>query len=148
MTNTAMEELDSASCLELLRMHSLGRIAVIAEGFPVVLPVNYRLIEGGENAWLVIRTRPGNVIDTAMRNVAFQIDGADPFHSTGWSVLVRGTLRHLDDATIAAIRDRFDPQPWLHEQRDSWLVIEPRYVTGRRLRAADVPWAFHVRAYL
>jgi hypothetical protein len=33
-------------------------------------------------------------------------------------------------------------------ERDSWLVIEPFAITGRRLHAATREWAFHVDAYL
>jgi nitroimidazol reductase NimA-like FMN-containing flavoprotein (pyridoxamine 5'-phosphate oxidase superfamily) len=147
MTETMLEHLSPETCIDLLRMHSIGRISVIADGFPIVLPVNYRLVEGRNGPRILIRTRPGNVIDQAPVNAGFEIDSIDPSHSVGWSVLVRGELSHVDDATAERIREQFDPLPWL-TGRDSWLVIKPVEVTGRRLRALDVEWAFHIRGYL
>ena len=82
-----------------------------------------------------------------MDRFAFEIDGIDPAHQQGWSVLVRGTLHHVDP-DAAEFRERFDPEPWLVEERDAWLVVDPFAITGRRLHPAEPEWAFHVRAYL
>jgi pyridoxamine 5'-phosphate oxidase-like protein len=62
----------------------VGRIAVVVDEFPIVLPVNYRLIEAGGVTWVAIRTRPGNVIDRASMRTAFEIDGIDTVHHEGW----------------------------------------------------------------
>jgi hypothetical protein len=80
-------------------------------------------------------------------HAAFEIDGVDRVRHEGWSVLVRGTLMHVDP-NAGDLRERFDPEPWLLAERDAWLVIEPFSITGRRLQAADQVWAFHVSAYL
>jgi Pyridoxamine 5'-phosphate oxidase len=77
-------------------------------------------------------------------NVAFEIDGIDPAHQGGWSVLVRGTLHHVDP-DAADFRERFDSEPWVAAERESWLAIEPFAITGRRLHAAEREWAFHPR---
>jgi nitroimidazol reductase NimA-like FMN-containing flavoprotein (pyridoxamine 5'-phosphate oxidase superfamily) len=147
VSDSWLEELDLAECLDLLRAHSVGRIAVVVNDFPVVLPVNYRLVETGAVTWIAIRTRPGNVIDRAPMPTAFEIDAIDPAHRQGWSVLVRGTLHHVDP-DAADFRERFDPEPWLLESRDSWLVVAPFAITGRRLHPAATDWGFHVRAYV
>jgi hypothetical protein len=97
--------------------------------------------------WVAVRTRPGNVLDRAPMPVAFEIDAIDPVHRRGWSVVVRGTLQHVDP-DAADFRARFDPEPWLVSERDAWLVIEPFSITGRELHAAEAEWAFHPRAYL
>jgi nitroimidazol reductase NimA-like FMN-containing flavoprotein (pyridoxamine 5'-phosphate oxidase superfamily) len=120
---------------------------VVADGFPIVLPVNYRLLETVGLTWVVLRTRTGNVIDTASDRVAFEIDGIDVVRERGWSVLVRGTLAHVDPEA-AEFRERFDPQPWLDDERDAWLMIEPFAITGRELRSAEGLWAFDTHAYL
>ena len=78
---------------------------------------------------------------------AFEIDSADEAHRQGWSVLVRGTLQHVDP-DAADFRQQFDPAPWIQEDREAWLVIEPFAITGRRLHATEKEWAFHMRAYL
>jgi nitroimidazol reductase NimA-like FMN-containing flavoprotein (pyridoxamine 5'-phosphate oxidase superfamily) len=147
MTDAWLEELPLEECLRLLRECSVGRIAVMADEFPVVLPVNYRLVETSGKTWVAVRTRPGNVIERAPIQAAFEIDGIDPVHQQGWSVLVRGTLHHVDP-DAADFRERFDPEPWILAERDAWVVIEPFAISGRQLHAAETTWAFHVRGYL
>jgi nitroimidazol reductase NimA-like FMN-containing flavoprotein (pyridoxamine 5'-phosphate oxidase superfamily) len=131
----------------LLRAGSVGRIGIVVNDAPIVLPVNFRLVETLDLAFLAVRTRPGNVIDRAGLMVAFEIDGIDPVHHQGWSVLVRGTLHHVDP-DAADFKERFDSHPWLMEDRDAWLVIEPFAITGRQLHAGDDQWGFNARAYL
>ena len=142
-----LETLNLDVCLEHLRAEQIGRLAIVVDEFPIVLPVNYRLVETSGLTWLALRTRPGNVIDQASTDVAFEIDGTDPAHHRGWSVLVRGTLQHVDP-DAAGFRERFDAHPWISAERDSWLIIEPFAITGRELHPSEPDWAFHVSAYL
>lgn len=142
-----LEELPLEECLSLLRDTAVGRVAFVIDDTPVVFPVNYRLAETTGRTWIALRTRPGNVISQAPTNVAFQIDGVDPYRPAGWSVLVRGTL-HRVDPDAAGFRERFDPEPWIAAERDLWLIIDPFQISGRRLRAAEPAWAFHMAAYL
>jgi hypothetical protein len=145
--DAGLEELSYEECLALLRAGGIGRIAFDVDDWPVVFPVNYRLVEASQRTWIALRTRPGDVIDRAPFNVAFQIDGLDPVHHQGWSVLARGTLHHVDP-DAANFRERFDPQPWILAERDAWLIIDPFAISGRRLRAREPEWAFAVDAYL
>ena len=147
MSGPGLEELPLEECLRLLRAGSVGRIAFSVDDFPVVFPVNYRLVETSAPTWIALRTRPGNVIDNAPLATAFEIDSIDDQHHLGWSVLVRGTLEHVDP-DAAGFRERFDPDPWLGAERESWLAIVPFAITGRRLLPAEQVWAFHQRAYL
>jgi len=148
MTGTAaLEELTYEMCLDLLRTHRTGRIAVIVDGAPLVFPVNYRLVETTGVTWVAFRTKPGNVIAQASKNVAFEIDEFDEPHRQGWSVLVRGTV-HPVDPDVASFRERFDPEPWLLAERDAWLVVQPFSISGRRLQGDPPEWAFELRAYL
>jgi hypothetical protein len=147
MSGPEFEELQLDECMEELRSAPVGRIAFTVNDFPVVFPVNYRLVETSAAPWIALRTRPGNVIDQAPMAVAFEIDGVDTERRLGWSVLVRGTLDHVDP-DAAGFRERFDPDPWLGTERESWLAIAPFAITGRRLHPADPVWAFHERAYL
>jgi nitroimidazol reductase NimA-like FMN-containing flavoprotein (pyridoxamine 5'-phosphate oxidase superfamily) len=142
-----LEKLSSEECLEFLRANGVGRIAVLHEGRPFVFPVNYRLVEVSDKPQLVIRTRPGNVIDLAEDAVAFEIDGIDPSHQRGWSVLVQGSLHHVaGDATL--LETHFDPASWIVDDGGAWLAIEAESITGRRLVAATLQWAFHQSSYL
>ena len=148
MTEEAwLDVLSLDDCLGLLRATTVGRLAFVSDDWPAVFPVNYGLVEVCERRWLALRTRPGNVIDRAPLKVAFQIDGVDPIRKHGWSVLVRGTLQRVDP-DAADFRDRFDPQPWILEDRDAWLIVEPFAITGRRLHPPEPEWAFHPEAYL
>jgi nitroimidazol reductase NimA-like FMN-containing flavoprotein (pyridoxamine 5'-phosphate oxidase superfamily) len=143
-----LQVLDVEACIELLREHSVGRIAVIENEFPVILPVNFKLVETTNGpAWIAIRTRRGNVLDRAPIPAAFEIDGYDVSEQHGWSVLVRGTLHHVHPET-GDFAERFDPKPWVGDDRDAWLIIEPFAYTGRRLRSPQHVWAFHPEAYL
>jgi nitroimidazol reductase NimA-like FMN-containing flavoprotein (pyridoxamine 5'-phosphate oxidase superfamily) len=147
MAEAWLDELSLEEGLALLRAGTVGRIAFTSDDWPVVFPVNYRLVEASERTWIALRTRPGNVIDRAPLNVAFQIDGIDPVHQQGWSVLLRGTLQRVDP-DAADFRERFDPHPWILDERDAWLIVEPFAITGRRLRATEPEWAFHLEAYI
>ena len=147
MDETWAEALDLDGCLEHLRSHAVGRLAIVAAEYPIVLPVNYRLVEMLGVTWVALRTRPGNVIDQVPRPVAFEIDDITPGREGAWSVLVRGTLARVDPEA-AGFRERFDSQPWLAVERDSWLVIEPFSITGRVLHAERENWAFQPGAYL
>jgi uncharacterized protein len=132
MAEVHFDEIDYGDCLELLRFGELGRVAVVIDGFPLIVPVNYRLVEGPGAVWIALRTRPGNVVDRDRAPVALEVDHVDRVKREGWSVLVRGTLQRVDPEA-ADFRLRFDPKPWVPDARDRWLVIEPFSLTGRRL---------------
>ena len=63
-------------------------------------------------------------------NADLHIDETDSAHREGWSVVVRGTLHHVFP-DVAAFRERFDPDPWVTEGRDAWLIVDPFAITGR-----------------
>lgn len=147
MTATSSTELSYDACLDLLRSTPVGRIACNVHGGPIILPVAYRLVEIESIRWVAIRTRRGNVLDLPGTAVAFEIDGMDAERQRGWSVLVRGTLQRVDP-DAAGFRERFDPEPWLDDDRDAWLAIEPFSITGRALTDPDAPWPFEPSAYL
>ena len=142
-----LEALTFEECITLLRQGHVGRIAVEAEGGPIILPVNYRLAEAPGRTWVALRTRHGNVIESASMRVAFEIDTIESGLREGRSVLVQGTL-HRVDTEAADFAQRFDSEPWIVAERDAWLIIEPFAISGRRLHAADREWAFHTSAHL
>jgi nitroimidazol reductase NimA-like FMN-containing flavoprotein (pyridoxamine 5'-phosphate oxidase superfamily) len=147
MSEPWLEELTHDQCLELLRAQRVGRIGVIMNDAPIVLPVNYRVVETLDLTFLALRTRTGNVIERAELMVACEIDGIDPRKQQGWSVLVRGTL-HRVDPEAASFQERFDSHPWLIDKRDAWLVIQPFAISGRRLHPAETDWSFDARGYM
>ena len=63
-------------------------------------------------------------------------------------MLVRGTLHHLDHNEVELLSRRFDPKPWPHKDKASWLAIKPRVITGQRLHGLDTEWELSSDAYL
>jgi hypothetical protein len=145
VTQSGLEELSLDDCIALLRLHRVGRIAILVDEYPLVVPVNYRLVSLPGRCWLAIRTRPGSVIDRAGTYASFEIDGIDPERREGWSVVVRGTL-HRVDPDVADFGLRFDPESWLRDNPQSWLVIDAFQITGRALRQADSEWELELHA--
>lgn len=146
-TEAWLEDIPTDACWEYLRGDLVGRIGLVEGDWPFIVPVNYRVVEGGELPWIALRTRPGGPIDRIEAPVAFEVDGIDRAHHRGWSVLVRGILHRVDE-TLPGVRERLDPAPWLMTERDAWFVIEPRSVTGRQLHAATLEWPFLAHGYL
>jgi nitroimidazol reductase NimA-like FMN-containing flavoprotein (pyridoxamine 5'-phosphate oxidase superfamily) len=144
-----LEELTAEDCVSLLSFEQVGRIAVIDDGFPLVFPVNYKVVAiHSEEPVIVIRTRPGNAVATAGERVAFEVDGVDHAGRSGWCVLVRGLLRHIDPPASPATMAAIDPEPWVTDDRDEWLALTPMTISGRRIRGPQPAWAFSVRGYL
>lgn len=144
----SFDELTLSECLGFLSGTAIGRIAVVSNGYPLVFPVNYKLVERSTGGpVIVLRTRPGSTIDSSGEAVGFQIDGIDTGVDAGWCVLVRGALHHVPIAELADLLPFADPHPWA-AGRDSWLVIAPVTITGRRIVAGDAGWGFHPLGYM
>lgn len=135
-------ELSRSDCELLLASLDIGRIAVVEDGYPLVFPISYKVIVADARLVLAIRTRPDNVIDQPGRAVCFEIDGVDPSHDGGWSVLVRGLLVETSpDIDL-------DPNPIVSEGRDAWRIIIPTHISGRRVCNRAERWSFHPAGYL
>jgi uncharacterized protein DUF1918/pyridoxamine 5'-phosphate oxidase-like protein len=130
-------ELSLADCLDLLESHQVGRIAILTDTGPVIVPVNYRLVRTSDLNWIAFRTRLGGILDRTSLHVAFEIDHIDDAHHTGWSVLVRGSLEHVDP-DAADFSGRFNSEPWIVD-RESWMIIQPYRIEGRRLEQRPSP---------
>ena len=135
-------ELSPSDCELLLASLDFGRIAVVENGYPLVFPINYKVVIVDGALALAIRTRPDNVIDQPGRAVCFEIDGVDASHDSGWNVLVRGVLvESPPDPDL-------DPRPIVSEGRDAWRVIIPTHLSGRRVCNRLQRWSFHPAGYL
>lgn len=67
--------------------------------------------------------------------VSFQVDEIDPFHRTGWSVLVSGVASEAAPADVAHLF----VEPWAPGEKDHWVRLVPATVTGRRIRLPELP---------
>jgi nitroimidazol reductase NimA-like FMN-containing flavoprotein (pyridoxamine 5'-phosphate oxidase superfamily) len=127
------ETLDEEECRALLALRGMGRVAFVADGFPMILPVNYTLVGG----LIVLRTDPGSKLThLPLAPAAFEIDGRDD-HRTMWSVVVQGHAREITTAlgdtyerVRAAAIDVLAPGDKAH-----WIGIEIERISGRRIAA-------------
>jgi nitroimidazol reductase NimA-like FMN-containing flavoprotein (pyridoxamine 5'-phosphate oxidase superfamily) len=143
--NVPLSEID---CVRLIGTHSVGRLGVIDNGYPIALPVNYRVVVGADDSMsIVIRVRRDSVLDQRNSVASFEIDEIDHHRQIGWSVVARGTLHHVDDTMAPQWLRSWDPRPWVN-QRDIWLYLEVKAVSGRQLLETNPAWAFEVHGYL
>ncbi|MFF7334509.1 pyridoxamine 5'-phosphate oxidase family protein [Streptomyces sp. NPDC008150] len=124
-------ELSRTECGDLLSSHGVGRLAITTEHGPVIVPVNYSVIDGT----IVFRTaRDATPALAAGAPVAFEVDRIDDAFAEGWSVLARGHGRRVSDPVEAnLLAARAYSLPWAGGGRDTWVRIEPYEVTGRRI---------------
>jgi nitroimidazol reductase NimA-like FMN-containing flavoprotein (pyridoxamine 5'-phosphate oxidase superfamily) len=132
---TGIEVIEREECLELMRSDSLGRVAVVESGHPVIFPVNYAV--HGES--VAFRTAEGTKFDATMKGgpVSFEIDQTDRHTRTGWSVIVTGWARVVTDPRIVAELEGLGLEPWSEHRKDNWVVIHPERITGRRVVHLD-----------
>jgi uncharacterized protein len=132
MTGTVLEPLSREMCETLLASGSIGRLAVVIDDQPHIVPVNYV----ADGATIVFRTAPGTVLtESALQRVAFEVDGIDEERRSGWSVTVHGFGREITDAvdTESQRLRALHVDCWAPEGRDRWFKILPDMVTGRYL---------------
>ena len=131
------EVLSGAECAQLLRRQSVGRVGFLNDGWPAILPVNYKL-DGDD---IVLRTDQGSKF-AALRHgaeVSFEVDAIDPLYRSGWSVLVYGVAAEIVDAAEVARVEGLGVRAWHTGPKPFWIRIAPVLVTGRRLPKA---WSY------
>jgi hypothetical protein len=92
---------------------------------------------------IVFRSGSGSKLH-ALRDmpVSFQVDSFDPFHRTGWSVLIRGVAHEAIERDV----EHLVVEPWAPGDKRHWIRVLPTAITGRNIRLADLPW--DTRGYL
>lgn len=132
-----MVELDEAMCWTLLGDHGVGRVALTLEDGPVVLPVNYQVLDGE----VMFSTGGASPLAAAAdTEIAFEADHIDDAFSKGWSVLIVGTVRSVSDEGAAQrLRETSYSTPWAGEEREHVMLLAPRRVTGRKILVPDAP---------
>jgi uncharacterized protein len=128
-----LREIPMEECLRLLAGHHvhLGRIGIVLDGEPVILPMNYRYHDGA----VVVRTGWEDLLEAAGRNdvLAFQVDSVDVGWEEGWSVLVRGRASEVVDPDQVNRLKGLPLRPWAPGERDRFVRIPATQVTGRRI---------------
>lgn len=131
-------EIPRDECLQLLSQRSVGRLAIVRKGRPLIFPVNYAL----QGEVVVFRTDPGQkLLGSHLRKVAFEVDEVDDAAGTGWSVLLQGYGYEITNAIDDRSRSHRELRvtPMVPGEPRHWIEIIPETITGRRI-------AFRVRS--
>jgi len=135
-----LEVLDRADCIRLLGTVSLGRIGITAGALPTILPINFR-VDGDR---ILFRTGVGTKLDAATRGavVAFEADDCDPMYHSGWSVVVTGVARPVEDPDDRALHAT--PR-WAPGQDERLVEVSIDEISGRRLDGFQLQsgWELH-----
>jgi len=136
-------EIPAWECYRLLGQERVGRLAIIESGYPIPIPVSYRLSGTPSDQRIVFRTAPSTSIARYEGRASLEVDHIIEQEKSAWSVIARGNLHHLfGDGTVP------DPQPWLIDGRDQWLALDVVDVSGRRFvglpdgQGSDIQWHF------
>jgi nitroimidazol reductase NimA-like FMN-containing flavoprotein (pyridoxamine 5'-phosphate oxidase superfamily) len=127
-----LEVLDRAACIELLAHHRfVGRLAIVVDGRPIILPVNYIVDDDS----VVFCTASGTKLNAVLggTNVAFEVDDSVPLHHSGWSVLVQGHAEVITDPQEVARLRHGQLRPWAKGARANWVRITLDEISGRRI---------------
>jgi transcriptional regulator with XRE-family HTH domain len=122
----ALEELSDEECQAHLGAGGIGRIVLSTDTGPVAFPVNFAYADG-----TVLFRTSDSVAAAASGIVAFEVDHIDETMSEGWSVLVRGHSRTIEDSDERVALAPLDIEPWAGGPRLSLIEITPFELTGR-----------------
>ncbi|MFI2368042.1 pyridoxamine 5'-phosphate oxidase family protein [Streptomyces sp. NPDC018833] len=124
-------ELTRFEALSLLKSVPMGRVVFTHDALPAIRPVNHLLIDDR----IVIQTHTGAALlgpaqDGAV--VAYEADALDPVTRTGWSVVVTGVARLVQDP---AQQEGYATAlvPWVAGPKDQMVSISIDMVTGYRI---------------
>jgi nitroimidazol reductase NimA-like FMN-containing flavoprotein (pyridoxamine 5'-phosphate oxidase superfamily) len=131
MGHVELRPIPEDECTLLLAAGSVGRVGLSQGALPVVLPVNYAVLDGD----IVIRTGAGTKLDAALTNavVAFEIDAVDPVYHEGWSVMVQGRAHEVVDPEELKRARALPLEPWAAGARDRFVRIASERMSGRRI---------------
>ena len=142
-----MRVIPADECYRLLGTHEIGRLGLIAEHYPLILPVNYAL----DGTTVVIRTHAGTILCAAEHaNVTFEVDDIDRHTRSGWSVLARGQAEEIGEghrSEIVARTVAAGVEPWAPGEKGHWLRLITHEISGRRIFPGELP-GLDPRGYL
>ena len=130
LVDQGLEVLSEEMCLELVAGEAVGRVGVSVSALPAIFPVNYRLVNGD----ILFLTGDGMKANAALQGsvVGFEVDHIDPANRSGWSVLLVGQARVVDDRERAALGD-LELSPWAGGTKSHLVRVRPEFISGRRI---------------
>jgi nitroimidazol reductase NimA-like FMN-containing flavoprotein (pyridoxamine 5'-phosphate oxidase superfamily) len=131
MSKPTMEILSAEECTELLRQVPVGRIAITVGALPVILPINFAVVDDA----IVFRTISGTKLAAATSNavVAFEVDSYEDDGRSGWSVMVQGMATEVTDPAGLERARAASLDSWALDGDAGHVVqIELHVLSGRR----------------
>lgn len=124
------EQLSESDCRMLLSTGAVGRVGLCTSEGPVVLPVNYAVVD----ETVVLRTTMVGILGSIDEGqpLAFEADHLDYAYQHGWSVLVRGTAHVLSEGEQEHVRRVCEPRAWA-SARSRHIALQGAWLSGRRL---------------
>ena len=131
LDRNGIEILDEHECRHLLASQAMGRLGLTVEALPVILPVNYAMLDDD----VVFRSTAGAKLGAALDQavVCFEIDGHDDLAHEGWSVLVTGHAELIEDPDELAATERLPLQPWSGITTGFPVRVRTELISGRRI---------------
>jgi transcriptional regulator with XRE-family HTH domain len=123
----ALETLTTDQCNAHLAAGGVGRVVFSSPRGPVALPVNFEFTEGE----VIFSTDESKAATIEKELVGFEADRVDEAMSEGWSVVVTGHARRIDDPEELQRLGSLDLQAWAGGDRHSLIGIKPEELTGR-----------------
>ena len=130
LIENGLEILSPEQCDDLIRRHTLGRVAVTVAALPAIFPVNYAVRDGQ----IIFRTGEGTKLQAAVARavVAFQIDHFDRSSASGWSVMALGMAEEITEPDELESLEGLELLPFAGGARSYFVKIHPEFVSGRR----------------
>ena len=119
-------------CKALIDSGGVGRVVFSEPRGPVALPVNFRMLDGD----VVFRTTALAALTSCLGKgkVSFEVDHLDEGLTEGWSVLISGEGHVVVDPVECQRAQELGVAPWAGGERNDYVRIVPRELTGRRIR--------------
>lgn len=126
-----LEILDDAECLQLLAREPVGRLALTASALPVVLPINFVLVD----RTIVFASDQGLKLEAARQGTVacLEVDGFDRWRHGGWSVLATGRLKEITDPARLAEAKQLPLSPWALSEPRHYVELSVELLSGRRI---------------
>ncbi|MCP8998491.1 pyridoxamine 5'-phosphate oxidase family protein [Pseudarthrobacter sp. RMG13] len=133
-SETTTERLAVHECWSLLRLVSVGRLAVWVGDGPDIFPINYTTDHGT----IVFRTGSGTKLEGALGDypVAMEADGVNPETGVAWSVVIRGKAELLTETKDVLDTFSLPLFPWQAGKKDHFVRVMPDSISGRRFSVA------------
>jgi hypothetical protein len=123
-----LDVLSSEECEAHLADGGVGRFVFLAPQGPVALPVNFCFLDGD----VVFHTRAAGLLAAAAGStVSFEVDHIDDAMSEGWSVLITGRARLVDNPAEIDQLANLGVEPWPGGRRDAVMRVETQAISGR-----------------